>query len=94
MVYAILNGMVITIDKAGRIVVPKELRQRFGLRANTALEIIDQPDGLLLRVPESRPSLTKVNGLLVHHGRVEDGADLDRVVEDVREERLQNIIRG
>lgn len=28
MVYAILNGMNITIDKAGRIVVPKEFRQR------------------------------------------------------------------
>jgi len=86
--------MNVTMDKAGRIVVPKELRQRLGLRANTELEIVDQPDGFLLRVPESRPSLIKINGLLVHHGRVEDGASLDRVLESVREERLQKIIRG
>ncbi|HVM93289.1 MAG TPA: AbrB/MazE/SpoVT family DNA-binding domain-containing protein [Terriglobales bacterium] len=86
--------MTITIDKAGRIIVPKEFRRRLGLRPNTELEIVDHPDGLLLRVPESRPSLVKVNGLLVHQGRLEDGADLDRLLDSVREERIQEIIRG
>ena len=86
--------MKVTIDKAGRIIVPKEFRQRLGLRANTALEIIDSPDGLLLRIPESRPSLVRINGLLVHQGTLEEGADLDRVLEAVREERIQDMIRG
>ncbi len=86
--------MTITIDKAGRIVVPKELRQRLGLKPNTEFEIVDHPEGLLLRVADSKPSLTKVNGLLVHHGRPEHGADLTRIVESVREERLQKTIRG
>ncbi len=86
--------MTVTIDKAGRIIVPKEFRQRLGLRANTELEIVDHPNGLLLRIPESRPSLVKIKGLLVHQGRLEEGADLDRVLESVREERIQDIIRG
>ncbi len=86
--------MKVTIDKAGRIIVPKEFRQRLGLRANMALEIIDYPEGLLLRIPESRPSLVRINGLLVHQGRLEEGADLDRVLESVREERIQDMIRG
>lgn len=94
MVYAIINGMVVTIDKAGRIVVPKEFRQRLGLRPNTELELVDHPAGLLLRVVESGPSLIRVNGLLVHHGRAEEGADLDGVLESVREERIQQIMRG
>jgi hypothetical protein len=34
-----------------------------------------------------------MNGLLVHEGRLEDEAGLDRVVESVREERIQDIIR-
>ena len=93
MVYAILNGMTVTIDKAGRIIVPKEFRQRLGLRPNTELEIVDHPGGLLLRPVGSRPSLVKMNGLLVHQGRLEDGADLSRVLESIREERIQDIIR-
>ncbi len=94
MVCAMLYGMIVTIDKAGRIVVPKEIRQRLGLRPNTELEIVDHPNGLLLRVPDAQPSLVKINGLLVHQGRAEDGADLDRVLESVREERLQDTLRG
>jgi AbrB family looped-hinge helix DNA binding protein len=93
MVYAIIYGMTVTIDKVGRIIVPKELRLRLGLRANTQLEIVEHPGGLLLRPLESRPSLVKMNGLLVHQGRLEDGADLERVVESVREERIQDIVR-
>ena len=85
--------MTVTIDKAGRIVVPKEVRQRLGLCANTELEIVDHPDGLLLRIPEAQPSLIRINGLLVHHGRAEIGADFARAVETVREERIQSAIR-
>lgn len=93
MVYAIIHGMTVTIDKAGRIVVPKELRQRLGLGPNTELEIVDHPNGILLRPLESRPSLVKVNGMLVHQGRLEEGADLDRLLESVREERIRQILR-
>jgi len=94
MVYGKVNGMNVTIDKAGRIVVPKELRQRFALRPNTELEIVEQPDGVLLRVPEQKPSLSHVHGLLVHQGRAEEDADWDLALENVREEQLQKTIRG
>ncbi|MGA3197569.1 MAG: AbrB/MazE/SpoVT family DNA-binding domain-containing protein [Terriglobales bacterium] len=86
--------MTVTIDKAGRIIVPKEFRQRLGLRPNTELEIVDHPNGLLLRIVESQPSLVKVNGLLVHQGRLEEGADLNSILESVREERIQQSIQG
>jgi AbrB family looped-hinge helix DNA binding protein len=86
--------MRITIDRAGRIVVPKEIRQRLGLRAGTELEIVDHPDGILLRIPEMQPTLLSMNGLLVHQGRAEDGAELDLVLESVREERLQVTLQG
>jgi AbrB family looped-hinge helix DNA binding protein len=37
--YGILDAMKATIDAAGRIVVPKSLRQALGLRAGQSLEI-------------------------------------------------------
>jgi len=36
--------------------------------------------------------LLRVNGILVHRGVPELGADLEQIVNDVREERIQAII--
>ncbi len=94
MAYAIITGMKVTIDKAGGIIVPREFRQRLELRPNTELEIVDHPEGLLLRVLEPRQSLRKINGLLVHQGRLEEGADLNSILESVREERMRQVVRG
>jgi AbrB family looped-hinge helix DNA binding protein len=87
MVYGIIYGMKLKIDKAGRIVVPKPLRDRFGFRPDTELEAVDQPDGMFIKRVEQRPSMVKLDGLWVHQGSPEPGANWERVVEEVREER-------
>ncbi len=43
-------GIIKEFDKLGRIVVPKELRHRFGL--NDKVEIVATKDGILLKNPE------------------------------------------
>lgn len=60
--------MIITIDHAGRIVVPKALRERFGLHAGTELEIEAVADGIRLRPRDSEPAFIEKDGVLVHHG--------------------------
>jgi AbrB family looped-hinge helix DNA binding protein len=94
MVNGNINGMNLKIDQAGRIVVPKPMRDRLGLRPNTELEIVEQAGGLLLRPVECSPSMIKVNGRWVHQGVAEPGADLTRVLDDVREERIQSILKS
>ena len=59
--------MSITIDRAGRIVVPKALRERFGLHPGTELEIEAEADGLRLRARDSAPAFIEKEGVLVHH---------------------------
>ena len=68
MVCGIDNGVELKIDKAGRIVVPKRLRERVGFRPDTELVAVEQPDGVLLKRVEQRPSMVKVDGLWVHQG--------------------------
>ena len=94
MVYGIINGMEIRIDKAGRIVVPKPLRERLGFKPDTELEAIEQPDGVLLKRVEQRPSMVKIDGLWVHRGVPEPGVNWERIVEDVREERIQSLLKA
>ncbi len=91
MARAIVNGMKITIDKSGRIVVPKPLRDRFGLKPDMELDVLEQENGLLLRVPEQRPTMTKIKGLWVHQGSASAAMDWDRALENVREERMQTL---
>jgi AbrB family looped-hinge helix DNA binding protein len=94
MVNGIISGMEIKIDKAGRIVVPKPLRERLGFRANTELVAIEQPEGVLLKRVEQQPSMVKVDGLWVHQGTAEPGANWERVLDDVREQRIESILKA
>jgi AbrB family looped-hinge helix DNA binding protein len=91
MVYAIINGMHVKIDKAGRIVLPKPVRDRFRLRQGSDLEVEERPEGVLLKPVNQRPSMIKENGFLVHLGELPRGLDWDELVDVAREERIKEI---
>lgn len=92
MAYGIIDGMELKIDRAGRIVVPKRLRERLGFNADTRIQALERPDGVLLMRVQQRPSMIKVDGLWVHQGNAEPGANWGRVLEDVREERIESLL--
>jgi len=92
--YGIKSGMEVKIDKAGRIVIPKPLREQLGFKPDTELEVLEQPDGVLLKRVEQRPSLVKVDGLWVHQGRAEPGTNWERILEAVREERIESVLKA
>ena len=94
MAYSIVNGMELRIDKSGRIVVPKPLRERLGFKPDMELEAIEQPDGVLLKRVEQRPSMIKVDGLWVHQGIPQPGANWERILADVREERIESVLKA
>jgi len=94
MPYGILGGMELRIDKAGRIVVPKPLRERLGFKPDTELEAIERPEGVLLKRVEQRPSMVKIDGLWVHQGSAEPGANWERILEDMREERIASVLKA
>ena len=88
------NGTKLRIDKSGRIVVPKPLRQRLGLKPGTELEVVDQAGGVLLRAIEQRPAMAMIDGLWVHRGVAQPGANWDRVLQAVREERIDSVSKA
>lgn len=58
-----LNGMRTTIDAAGRVVIPKEIRKAAGLEGGSEIEI-EERDGAI----EIKPVYAKVK--IVQHGKV------------------------
>jgi AbrB family looped-hinge helix DNA binding protein len=89
-----MNGIKLTTDKSGRIVVPKPLRECLGLKPGTELEVLEQVGGVLLRKVEEQPAIVKIDGLWVHRGIAQPGANWDRVIEEVREERIDSIAKA
>jgi AbrB family looped-hinge helix DNA binding protein len=52
-----MNGMTLRMDKAGRIVLPKPIRDRLRLREGSELAREEHPDGLELRPVERKSSM-------------------------------------
>lgn len=84
------------MDKAGRLVVPKVLRERYGLGgAAHELELVDTPDGILMR-PKAEFLNTKrtSSGWMVFEAPTQPGAKpIDSVAEieldrDLRRRRV------
>lgn len=86
--------MVVTlkIDSAGRIVVPKPIRDRLGLHAGADIEVIETPDGVVLKPCTDQPAMEKVSGLWVHRGRTPAQFDWSRFAQEEREEQSRRIL--
>lgn len=82
------------IDKSGRLVVPKRLRDHLGIQADAELEITTRSGGLFVRVVGEEPALVKVDGLWVHRGSAQPDADWERVIEYVRNERIASVSKS
>jgi AbrB family looped-hinge helix DNA binding protein len=79
------------LDKLGRVVLPKPLRIRYGLRPGTELEVHEAGDEFALRPAAVKPSLVNEQGVWVHQGIPEGEVDFEKALRDDREERLRKL---
>ena len=54
-----MNPSLCSMDAAGRLVLPKPVRDRLNLGSGSQLEISELADGVLLRPVDARPTLTR-----------------------------------
>ena len=87
LVSAILNGMTLKIDNAGRVILPKSIRERLGLHAGSDLEIQETGEGVILKPVDRPPSLIQKGRFWVHTGELPPGYDILKAIDDDREER-------
>jgi AbrB family looped-hinge helix DNA binding protein len=78
--------MQLTIDKFGRIVIPKALRDGLQLISGTVLEVEEKADHLVLRPFHEQPVLVRRNGFLIHTGTTSSLPDT--ILKKEREARL------
>jgi AbrB family looped-hinge helix DNA binding protein len=75
------------VDRFGRIVVPKEIRDRHGLLPGSEIEIEDFTESIVIHVLSDLPGLVEKQGILIFRGRAT--GDLDSAIRVHRNERLR-----
>ncbi len=84
--------MKTTIDRFGRVVVPKEMRKHFGLAPGVEVEIDERDQEIVIRQAAGYSPLQIEDGVLVFAG--EATGDIASWVSKVRENRHGKMFSG
>jgi AbrB family looped-hinge helix DNA binding protein len=82
------NMQTTTVDRFGRIVLPKKLRDDFNLEPGSQIQIEESGQKIILKPIHGEPNLRLKGGVLVFTG-VPVG-DLNKAVAKHRDERLRS----
>ena len=78
------------LDRFGRIVIPKPIRDGLGLEPGAELEVEEREDGVLLRPADQDVPLEMENGILVYTGELV--GDVTDLVRKDRERRIRHVM--
>ena len=80
--------MKTTIDRFGRIVLPKKLRDEYNLEPGSQIQIEESGQEIILKPIHGEPNLRLKDGVLVYTGT--PLGDLNKALAKHRDERLRS----
>jgi len=83
--------METTIDRFGRIVIPKDVRDDMGLEAGAVLQIEKEGEKIVLQPVQGEPQVIEKKGILVFTGTAV--GDVGAALHEHRKRRLKKISR-
>jgi AbrB family looped-hinge helix DNA binding protein len=82
----------LTLDQAGRVLIPKNLRQELHLGAGDILELESDGEEITLRPVRPRALLKKEHGIWVYQGEPTD-ASITELIDGNRESHIREQFR-
>jgi AbrB family looped-hinge helix DNA binding protein len=81
----------ITLDRAGRVLIPKTLRRQLHLAPGDALELASEGEEITLRPLRPKAILKKERGVWVYQGE-RTGASIPDLIDQQRAQRSRDLI--
>ena len=63
--------MVTTIDKFGRVIIPKKFREHIGISFNTSLNISEDGKRIIIEIVQEKEPFIDREGILVFTGKLD-----------------------
>lgn len=82
------------VDRFGRVVIPKAVRDKLGLRAGDEVEVEVTAEGIEVRPVRRRGGLVEENGLLVWDGELDPSFDVVEQLDKLREAHERDALGG
>ena len=82
----------VTIDKAGRLVLPKPLRDELRLAPGDILELMRDGDKIIISAAHSQSTLRKEHGVWVYRSGRPADASLTELIGKDREDRIRELL--
>lgn len=83
----------ITVDRAGRVLIPKSLRQKLRLGPGDELQLNSEGDKITLQPVRARALLKKEHGVWVYQGEPSNTSIPD-LIDRMREDRMADVLPG
>ncbi|MCC6389219.1 MAG: AbrB/MazE/SpoVT family DNA-binding domain-containing protein [Bryobacterales bacterium] len=80
------------LDKAGRVVIPKALREELHLAPGDALELNTAGEQITLRPVRASVPIRKEDGVWVYRSGQKMDVSIRKVIEEGRDERRRSIL--
>jgi AbrB family looped-hinge helix DNA binding protein len=84
--------MVTTLDKFGRVIIPKKLRERLGINFRSSLNISEDGKRIVIELVQEKKPVVDRNGILVFTGNLEDKKS--NLINSDRNRRMHKLLTG
>ena len=81
--------LLTTLDKFGRILIPKKFRERLGISSDTIVNIVEDGERIIIEPVKDQAPLVKKDGLLIFTGKFQ--GDLGQVLRVNRSKRINKV---
>ncbi len=81
--------MVTSLDKFGRVIIPKKIRKQLGITPKTILNIVDDGQRIIIEPLPSEDVVVEKSGFLIYTGKIK--GDLEKFLKEDREWRAKKI---
>jgi bifunctional DNA-binding transcriptional regulator/antitoxin component of YhaV-PrlF toxin-antitoxin module len=86
--------MKTTIDSSGRIQLPEDLQARLGVKPGDEIVIEQRAGEWVIKAAQGESGLSWEGNVLVHRGRMATGTTIEELIDEVREDRFDQVTSG